>query len=397
MAASRIAIIVARLGPYHAARLRATARRLGQERIVAIEVARDTREYAWDRVDADGFQLRTLCTDRRYEDLGARELRKLMHEALESEQPDVVAVNGWGFPEARAALDWCGRQRRGVVLMSDSQVRDAPRSWLKETVKRAMIAGVESAFAAGSPHAEYLVALGMRADRIVQGYDVVDNAYFREGAERARSDAAALRRRLDLPARYLLGSARFVPKKNLHRLLQAYALYRGRHGERAWNLVLLGDGPERLPLERRRGELGLETSVQMPGFKQYGELPAYYGLASAFVLPSTTEQWGLVVNEAMAARLPVLVSEACGCAELVNDGINGYRFDPNSIDGMADAIGKVTSDEPRLGAMGDAAATSVARYSPEAFAAGLERAAGMAVAHRRPSRPSLLTQLALRL
>ena len=60
-----------------------------------------------------------------------------------------------------------------------------------------------------------------------------------------------------------------------------------------------------------------------------------YGLASAFVHPSTTEQWGLVVNEAAAAGLPLIVSERCGCApELVRQGVTGFLFDPYDIDAI---------------------------------------------------------------
>ena len=73
----------------------------------------------------------------------------------------------------------------------------------------------------------------------------------------------------------------------------------------------------------------------MPGFKQYDELPIYYGLAGAFIHASTTEQWGLVVNEAMAAGLPVIVSERCGCApDLVENGRNGFTFDPYDVDAL---------------------------------------------------------------
>src|SRR5207247_9937771 len=72
--------------------------------------------------------------------------------------------------------------------------------------------------------------------------------------------------------------------------------------------------------------LNLNEHVHLPGFKPYDELPAYYALANAFVHASTTEQWGLVVNEAIASGLPVIVSNRCGCApELVNG--NGFNFD----------------------------------------------------------------------
>ena len=69
--------------------------------------------------------------------------------------------------------------------------------------------------------------------------------------------------------------------------------------------------------------------MHLPGFKPYDELPVYYALANAFVHASTTEQWGLVVNEAIASGLPVIVSNRCGCApELVNG--NGFTFDPTN-------------------------------------------------------------------
>ena len=103
-----------------------------------------------------------------------------------------------------------------------------------------------------------------------------------------------------------------------------------------WSLVLLGDGPLKSDLCRLISDLRLDACVHLPGFKQYHELPVYYGLASAFVHASTTEQWGLVVNEAMASGLPVLVSNRCGCAQdLVKEGVNGFTFDPCNVEQLA--------------------------------------------------------------
>src|SRR6185369_3826531 len=110
-------------------------------------------------------------------------------------------------------------------------------------------------------------------------------------------------------------------------LVQGYAKYRAKVGKSAWKLVLLGDGPTNLI--RLIADLELQDSVLLPGFKQYEELPTYYGLANAFVHASTSEPWGLVINEAVASGLPVIVSNRCGCApELVNG--NGFTFDPTN-------------------------------------------------------------------
>jgi glycosyltransferase involved in cell wall biosynthesis len=148
--------------------------------------------------------------------------------------------------------------------------------------------------------------------------------------------------------------------------------------------VLLGDGELRGHVESRIARLHLAGDVILPGFKQYDELPAYYGLASAFVHASTTEQWGLVVNEAMASGLPVIVSERCGCApDLVEGGVNGFTFDPYDVEELSGLMQRVAAmtDEQRQ-AMGRAGRRIVADWGPERFADGLMRA--VEVAMRRP-------------
>ena len=189
------------------------------------------------------------------------------------------------------------------------------------------------------------MALGMPRERIFLGYDAVDNDYFTKGAAtariaereaRKRGELSEVRIRYALPARYFLASARLIEKKNLPRLIDAYARYRSLARNEPWDLVLLGDGPLRPALCSQLHALGLDASVHLPGFIQYEELPVYYGLAETFVHASTTEQWGLVVNEAMASGLPVLVSNRCGCAsDLVKEGENGIIFDPYKTDVIA--------------------------------------------------------------
>ena len=192
------------------------------------------------------------------------------------------------------------------------------------------------------------------------------------------------------PSAYFLTSCRFVPEKNLLRLLAGYARYRQAVPD-AWDLVLLGDGPLAGQIRSTLNQLGLEGSVHLPGFKQYEELPAYYALAGAFVLPSVSEPWGLVVNEAMAAGIPVLVSARCGCAQdLVHDGRNGWTFDPFDVEGLAALMARVSqlTPEQRL-EMGCASQEIIARWKPETFAEGLWRAVEAAQAAPRTSLSAL--------
>ncbi len=228
----------------------------------------------------------------------------------------------------------------------------------------------------------------MPRERISLGYDVVDNAHFARGAGEAREQGQAERIRLQLPREFFLASARFLEKKNLPRMLQAYAQYRQRSAnddrlgkKPPWDLVLLGDGPLRPLVERCIRDLRVAPHIRLPGFKQYEELPTYYGLASAFIHASVVDQWGLVVNEAMAAGLPVLVSDRCGCASsLVSDGKNGFTFDPYDVESLTDRMVRITSfsDETRQ-AMGQQSAEIIADFGLDRFGRGLADAATVAL------------------
>jgi glycosyltransferase involved in cell wall biosynthesis len=124
----------------------------------------------------------------------------------------------------------------------------------------------------------------------------------------------------------------------------------------------------------------------LPGFKQYDELPAYFGLAGAFAHASTTEQWGLVANEAMASGLPVLVSNRCGCAQdLVQEGVNGFTFDPCDIEQLAKLMLRVSDSQFPISDFGAASRRIISSWGPERFANGLRDAVTTALKNPRPN------------
>jgi glycosyltransferase involved in cell wall biosynthesis len=353
--------------------------------IVGIEVVRKDSIYAWDVVSgSQGFRTVTLF-EGEGRNAGTSRIQAAVGAVLDRERPALVASPGWSHQAALAGLGWCVRHSVPAVVMSESQRRDHRRNPLLEKIKRRVLSLCSAALVGGSTHADYIAELGLPKERIFCGYDVVDNEHFRCGAEQARQDRT-LRARLGLPSRFFLVSCRFVVEKNLLRLLEAYSRYRLSASD-PWSLVILGDGPLRSELERSIRRLGLEKHVLAPGFMQYDALPAYYGLAGAFILPSVTEPWGLVVNEAMAAGLPVLVSERCGsAADLLEEGRNGFRFDPYKVEQLANLMLKVSSmlcaqrDE-----MGRASREIIGRWPPDLFASNLEAAMQAALAAPCPA------------
>lgn len=392
---AKVAVIFHRFGPYHCARLEAAAQRCA---IVGLELGSETGEYTWSKiVQALSFERITLFPEGDSRTRPADELERRIRDALSASRPDAVAIPGWSEKGALAALRWCIEEGVPAVLMSESTATDEPRVWWKELVKRRIVALCSAALVGGQRHKDYLTDLGMPADRIFTGYDVVDNEHFAGGAALARGarEVESRKEKVEngLPENYFLASARFIPKKNLETLIRAYANYADLRSPISdlWSLVIAGDGPLRAQLERLISELGVENSVLLPGFKQYDELPAYYGLANAFVHASSSEQWGLVVNEALASGLPVLVSNRCGCApELVREGVNGFTFHPGNQEQLTSRLLEMSSlpieERERMGQAGREIA---AQFGPEKFGEGLESAARLALAQPRKNLGSL--------
>ena len=384
----KLAVLFDNLGPYHIARLVALGFHCD---LLAIEQHATSGEYAWDPSAQVPFRRVTVFQSTGVpREAASGQTPRAVSEVLSGFGPDVIVVAGWAGEQAISAVTWALRRRVPVIVMSESQEIDFPRTIVREWIKRWYLVCCDGALVGGRPQSDYLVKLGMNATRIRAHYAVVDNEYFAIGAGRARANAAALRQQHGLPEQYFLTSARFIEKKNLPRLIEGFADFLRAMDKQAqasslWHLVVLGDGALRGELEERVTALQLGTRVLMPGFKQYPELPLHYGLAQAFILASTTEQWGLVVNEAMASGLPVLVSERCGCArDLVQPGVNGYTFAPRDVSALAGLMARLAENEDRRRAMGEASANLIEAWSPDAFAANLIELAEMVKRSPRP-------------
>jgi 1,2-diacylglycerol 3-alpha-glucosyltransferase len=372
----RIVVNWITLGPYHHARLAAAARQFAPHDVdvVALATAAKDQMYDWaPAADPQSYAVDLVFPGSVYQRLHPREIGSRMWQKLEALDPVGVAIPSYATPEARAALAWCRRRKRIAVIMSDSKRDDAPRRRWREWMKRSLVADYDAALVSGTRARDYLCELGMRPEVIRLGYDVVDNEFFAERAAQYRAEPSSS----DLPGlgleeSFFLASARLIPRKNIAGLIGAYARYRSV-SPAPWGLVILGDGPERPALLARVEDQGIE-GVTFAGHHSDPDLVVrYYAAASCFVHPPLQEQWGLVVNEAMAARLPVIVSAEAGCApQLVQDAVNGYVFGAADEGQLADLMQRMSAlASQELDAFGAASQAIVAEWSPDRFASGL--------------------------
>jgi glycosyltransferase involved in cell wall biosynthesis len=384
MAGLRILGVIVNLVPYHLARWSAVVN-AGHQVTLLQRRSGDPFAVLSTQADQAPFAVHTLADPAE----GAARWKEQLLSWIDRTDPQVLVVSGYSFPESLAALLASAERRLPVVLCSETNWHDAPRRPWSEALKRRVVRLAQAGLVGGEPQAVYLEQLGLDAEAIFRGYNAVDNDHFATAQEwRRRGDEA--RRELGLPPRYLLAVSRFTDKKNLGGLIDSFALWRrdAAPADQDLHLLILGDGPLRPQLEAQLSSLGLQHRVLLPGPCAYADLPSRYGLAEAFIHASTVEQWGLVVNEAMAAGLPVLVSATCGCApELVQPGVTGLRFDPRSVQSIAAAI-RWWCEQPPLNRqrLSDCCLCRVASYGPHAFAAGLEAAAQHAL---RSSLPEL--------
>ena len=375
MSNMKIVALTSVSSPYIVARYSAFAIKFPANSLYLIELGRTSTTYQWQLVELAVPYERVVLSEQPAEFQSTLSLSTIVLKALNQIQPDLVVTCGYGVRGMLVPLFWSLLHRKPAILLSDSKEDDAPRSGWREALKSWIAQRYQAALVAGQPQKRYLIKLGMAPEAIFLGYDVVDNEAFHP--DKIKSLPAPLEQR------YFLAINRFIPKKNLLFLISSYATYYQAAGAEAWHLVLCGDGQLRPQIEQQITELGLKDLVHLPGFLQQDELLPYFAHASCFIHASLQEQWGLVVNEAMAAGLPVLVSNRCGCFEdLVIEGVNGFGFDPEDSQQLIDLMLKVSLGKVDSVKLGQAALKHIQKFSPDYFAQGLMRAVEYALVHR---------------
>ena len=173
---------------------------------------------------------------------------------------------------------------------------------------------------------------------------------------------------LEIPARapFFIAPNRFLPKKNTDGLLRAIALYREKAktaGHKAAHFILSGKGPLRETIEGQVRDRDLDDIVRIVDWIPYDRMPRVYRLSKGLILPSHFDQWGMTVNEALAAGAPALVSNRCGAHELVRNHVNGFTFDPGDTGHLSDLLLAVAHEKGLCNRLRREAAKSMESFS----------------------------------
>lgn len=343
--------------------------------LISVELYGGLADYSWtaqDKVRPKDW----VCLFPNKKKTSTGQLFQAIRRVLKQHQADVMVLNGW-YDRITWALA-AARKLLGckLVIVSDSVAWDYERSWHKELMKKCLMSCMDAGFVAGTPQRDYLHSLGMRPDQMTMGNDAVDNSMYSS-----------------IPLRILPGNrtihigtaARLVPIKNLATAMQAFAAVTRLfpNDKLCWHLA--GTGPLEVELQSQAKEL--QVSVQFHGFVNYTQMPEFYRNLDIYWQPSLREPWGLVVNEAMASGLPVMVSDRCGCAiDLVKPEV-GWVHDTTQ-QGMVQAWSRSLLARDHWPAMGASARELISHWDSNRYARGLYDAC--VLSRRTPILPDAL-------
>lgn len=379
-----VAILFASFGPYHKARLEALAAQIRERggRLWCFRFTVGSEEYSWDPCEPHNASTVTLCRHCPSGPLDSLKVAWALFKRLRGLEIHTAFLPSYS-PLPNLLCIFAARLARcRIVLMCDSWSATEKARGVKRFLKRLIFRLFDSALVAGTRHIEFAIAYGIPQHRVFSGYDVVDVDYFEMKANTYLRDPCDSLFMASLPRRFFLNVGRFVPKKNLLTLIEAYALLATETPQLDIALVLVGDGECVEDLRRRAGELNipwLEGAVEGHApeypviirfpFMQVSVTPLFFAKCEAFILPSSCEEWGLVVNEAMACGAPVVVSQFAGCApDLVEEGENGFTFDPSSSRDLVGLMARFVEDPTLHIRLGKRGREIVRKWTPETFA-----------------------------
>ncbi len=364
----KVALIWAQFSAYHVGRLEAVGRRLaGRADVLAVEVASRSAAYAWPPSGEVRFARKLRLFDGQdYEDIPV--LHRWWRMLRATWRCRTVFV-GIGYNEPAVLLLSLSLRLLGVrvIMLTASKWDDRPRLASFELLKCALLCLFSAALVGGRRQAEYVRFLGFRRRQVRTGLNTVDVARIRSQATAGENPPV---RFSDRPFVYV---GRFVRKKLLKRTLEAYAAYVDRCPGQPHRLTLIGSGELEDQLRIQAEALRIAHLCDWPGFLDAPDVAAIMARSLALLLVSEEEQWGLVVNEALAVGLPVIVSAQIGAREaLVRNLENGFVVEPGSIEGLTEAMLEAAASEVRWDAFSAAALARAWLGDVQRFAEAVE-------------------------
>jgi glycosyltransferase involved in cell wall biosynthesis len=272
-------------------------------------------------------------------------------------RPEVVIAGEMGARTMMARVYKVIRPGTKLIIWATlSEHTEAGTSFVRRLVRRWLLRGANAIYVNGAGGARYVRSMGYRGSLTSVPY-AADNQMFANSSPRVRSETLRL-----------LYTGQIVERKGLSPFLASLAQWCHAHPRRSIYLSVVGSGD--MLDQIKKVELPLNLQVEFKGNVQFGDLPRHYHDADMYVYPTLADEWGLVVNEALSAGLPVLGSRySQAVEELVQEGVTGWLFTPTDPVDTYAAIDRALSAVPSLDVMSCHAVAAVKELTHQQVAA----------------------------
>jgi len=345
------------------------------------------RAFEWDVPLTDGYRSITVRPAEPGDRIDSSHFLGLdvpaIGGAIAATNPDVVLIPGWHSLTLVRALLRCRRLRIPTLYRGDSHLESGPTGWTRPlwSLKTWLLLRQFDGFLSPGLRVDtYLASFGVPVYRVFRTPHAVDNELFAATASpyRAPEDRAEARRRFGIsPDAFVpLFVGKLAGSKRPLDLVRAAA----RLGAGV-SVLVAGSGP--LDAEMRAEAATGGVDLKAIGFVNQTELGQVYAIADCLVLPSdSAETWGLVVNEALATGLPVVVSDAVGCVpDLLRDGESGYVYPLGDVTALASSLERIRQRKATGDDWGPACRAAVSGSSYDAMTTALVRACRSVIRH----------------
>lgn len=302
---------------------------------------------------------------------------------LRRDKPDVVVLHGYAL--ATSWIGWAAARAaripivfRGETLLREPSARGARRR-AKDAATRAFLRGVDACLPIGSRSQAFYDHHGVPRERQVLAPYCVDNDRFFAAAKEwaPRRDETLRAAGLDPGLPVALFAGKLYDHKRPADFVRALAKLRGDVQG-----IVVGEGPLRPALEELARREGADH-VRFVGFQNQSQMPRWYAAVDVLALPSQSETWGLVVNEAMCFGVPVVASAGVAAGDdLILPMGAGSVHAVGDVEAMRAQLAAVLLDPPARAVQGRAALDAVRRWNVDACAEGFMRALRLVVARR---------------
>lgn len=260
--------------------------------------------------------------------------------------PSIIITSGYYNLSSLLAVLYAKYFRRRIILWCEGNKYEERINYpLAEAYKGWFVRNCSEYIVPGKASFEYLLSLGAAVEKIWIAPNAVDNDYFSQACDQHREAKDAFKKAKGYPEKIILYVGRLIDQKGILDLLRAFQIISAPQPNLGLVFIGNGDGEARYRDFCKTNNMG---NIFFEGFAYQEELPAYYAIADVFVLPSHSEPWGLVLNEAMACKLPVICSNVTGAAkDLIINGENGYIYEKGNVRELSEAIKKVLDSDTK--------------------------------------------------